>query len=110
MSVSSPKLIFFVTLDWFFCSHFLRRAVVAREAGYELLVRTDVDRHGEVIRNAGLRLLPLPLSRRSLNPFAAMLALVRVVGVYRRKQPGVNHHVALKPILLGWGEIGRAHV
>ncbi|MCA3132398.1 MAG: glycosyltransferase family 4 protein [Rhodocyclaceae bacterium] len=101
MTPPRPKLIFFVTVDWFFCSHFLGRAVAAREAGYEVLVLTDVDRHGEVIRNAGLGLLPLPLSRRSLNPFAALLALVRVVLVYRREKPDVIHHVALKPILLG---------
>jgi glycosyltransferase involved in cell wall biosynthesis len=101
MNRARPKLIFFVTVDWFFCSHFLGRAVSAREAGYEVLVLTDVDHHGEVIRAAGLRLQHLPISRSSLNLFGALLALLRIVRVYRCEQPDLIHHVALKPILLG---------
>ncbi|WP_153133167.1 glycosyltransferase family 4 protein [Dechloromonas hortensis] len=101
MNRSRPKLLFFVTVDWFFCSHFLGRAIAAREAGYEVLVLTDVDRHGDIVRNAGLRLLPLPIRRSSLNPFGALLALVRILSVYRKEQPDLIHHVALKPILLG---------
>ncbi len=95
------KLIFLVTVDWFFCSHFLERAVAAREAGYEVLIITNVDRHGDVIRNAGLRLVHLAISRRSLNPFGALLTLLRIVKIYRKEQPDLIHHVALKPILLG---------
>lgn len=98
---SRPKLIYHVTVDWFFCSHFLARAVAAKQAGYEVLVLTNVDRHGEVIRDAGLRLAPLTISRRSLNPFAALMTLLRIFAVYRRERPDLIHHVALKPILLG---------
>ena len=101
MSRARPKLIFFVSVDWFFCSHFLGRAVAAREAGYEVLVLTDVSRHSEMIRAEGLRLKHLPISRSSLNPFGALLALLRIVRVYRREQPDLIHHVALKPILIG---------
>ena len=98
---TSPKIVYFVTVDWFFCSHFLERAVAAREAGYEVLVLANVDRHGDIIRAAGLRMLSLPISRSSLSPFGALLALLRIVRVYRRERPDLIHHVALKPILLG---------
>ena len=101
MNQARPRLIFVVTVDWFFCSHFLGRAVAAREAGYEVLVLTDVDRHGDIVRNAGLRLLPLPISRSSLNPFGALLAMLRIARIYRSEQPDLIHHVALKPILIG---------
>lgn len=101
MTRAKHKLLFFVSVDWFFCSHFLDRAIAARDDGYEVVVLTNVDRHGEVIRNAGLRLLPLPLSRSSLNPLAGLMALVRIVNIYLREQPALLHHVALKPILLG---------
>ncbi len=101
MKRSRPRLIFFVTVDWFFCSHFLGRARAAQAAGYEVLILTGVDRHGETIRNAGLRLLHLPISRRSLNPVAALLTVLRILNIYRREQPDLIHHVALKPILLG---------
>jgi len=101
MNQARPRLIFVVTVDWFFCSHFLGRAIAAREAGYEVLVLTDVDRHGDIVRNAGLRLLPVPISRGSLNPFGALLAMLRIARVYRSEQPDLIHHVALKPILIG---------
>src|SRR5690606_33087784 len=75
MRQSRPKLLFFVTVDWFFCSHFLGRAVAAQQAGYEVIVLTRVERHGEIIRDAGVRLLPLKISRSSLNPLGALRAL-----------------------------------
>jgi len=96
-----PKLVFLVTVDWFFCSHFLGRAIAAQQAGYEVIVLTRVERHGEVIRDAGLRLLPFKISRSSLNPMDALRALIHVVRVYRTEVPDIVHHVALKPILLG---------
>lgn len=101
MTWARPKLLYFVTVDWFFCSHFLERATAAHEAGYDVLVLTNVDRHGEMISAAGLRLLHLPISRSSLNPFGALLDLLRIMLIYRREQPDLIHHVALKPILLG---------
>ncbi len=101
MNLAKPRLIFLVSVDWFFCSHFLRRAIAARNAGYEVLVLTDVNLHGDIIRNAGLQLLPLSISRNSVNPLGVLILLLRIVRVYRREQVDLIHHVALKPILIG---------
>jgi glycosyltransferase involved in cell wall biosynthesis len=101
MQRSSPKLVYFVTVDWFFCSHFIDRAVAAREAGYEVVVVTHVDRHRDLITNVGLRLLPLQVSRSSLNPLQAIAALLQLIRIYKIERPDLIHHVALKPILLG---------
>ena len=101
MSYSRPKLLYFVTVDWFFCSHFLSRAVAAREAGFEVLVLTRVTRHGDQIEAAGLRLLHLDIDRRSMDPVAGLMTLLRVIRVYKNERPVLLHHVALKPILLG---------
>ena len=95
------KLLFLVTEDWFFCSHFLARAVAAREAGYEVLVVARVRQHGELIRRAGLRLVPLELSRRSMNPFLELRLLWEIWRIYRRERPDIVHHIAVKPILYG---------
>jgi glycosyltransferase involved in cell wall biosynthesis len=101
MQRCSPKLMYFVTVDWFFCSHFIARAVTAREAGFEVVVVTHVGRHRDVITNAGLRLLPLQISRSTLNPFQAIAALLQLIRIYKTERPDLIHHVALKPILLG---------
>ena len=92
------KLLFIVTEDWYFVSHRLPLAVVAQAAGFDVAVATRVSVHGEVIRSAGIRLIPFELSRRGGNPLTEVVALWRL---YRREQPDLVHHVALKPVMLG---------
>lgn len=96
-----PKLLFFVTVDWFFCSHFMDRAIAARDAGFEVIVMARVGNERERIQGHGLRLIPIDIDRRSLSPFAAISALLQVIKAYRRERPEIVHHVAIKPILLG---------
>jgi glycosyltransferase involved in cell wall biosynthesis len=102
VSGTAPRrLLFLVTEDWYFCSHRLGLARAAIEAGYEVAVACRVDRHGEKITAVGIRLFPLALSRRSLNPFHLLAAIWRIRRLYRDFAPDVVHHVALKPAILG---------
>ncbi len=96
-----PKLLYLITEDWFFCSHFFDRAVAARKDGFEVLVVTRIRTHDETIRAAGLRLLPLEINRGGLNPFSDLVVLWRIIRLYRSERPDLVHHVALKPIVLG---------
>lgn len=95
------KLLYFVSEDWYFCSHRLPLAVAAKDAGYDVVVVTRVAVHGEHICGAGLRLVPFEMSRRALNPFLEAWVLWRLVRVYRREKPDIVHHVAMKPVLYG---------
>ena len=95
------KLIFFVTEDWYFCSHRLPLAVAAKAEGYDVAVITRVTAHGDPIRNAGLRLIPFNISRRSMNPFRELAAVFRLWAIYRSERPDIVHHVAMKPVLYG---------
>jgi glycosyltransferase involved in cell wall biosynthesis len=95
------KLVFFVTEDWYFCSHRLSLAIAAKEAGYEVTVVTRVKNHGERIRTAGLNLIPLDLSRRGINPFTELKIIFRLISIYKSERPVIVHHVALKPVLYG---------
>ncbi len=94
-------VLFFVTEDWFFVSHFLDRAMAARDAGYRVVVLTHVDRMGPVITGAGLTLMPLALVRKSRNPLREWLTLLSIYRVYRRERPDIVHHIAVKPIVYG---------
>lgn len=96
-----PTLIFVVTEDWFFCAHRLPAARAAREAGFDVAVATRVQAHGERILAEGLRLVPMDWRRRSLNPFSELGVIASLVRLYRREQPALVHHVALKPVLYG---------
>lgn len=93
-----PKLLFVVTEDWYFVSHRLPLGAAAVKQGYEVVVATRVRNHGDAILNAGIRLIPFELSRRSGNPFKEIWSLFRL---YRSERPEIIHHVALKPVIFG---------
>lgn len=95
------KLLYLITEDWFFCSHFMERAMAAKAAGYDVLVVTRVVNKGPQIVDAGLRLMHLPLGRSSLNPFSAVWSMVRLALIYWRERPDLVQHIAMKPIFLG---------
>jgi glycosyltransferase involved in cell wall biosynthesis len=99
--MARKKLIYLISEDWFFCSHFIDRAVASRVEGFDVVVITRVRAHGRQITEAGLRLLPLEFERRNLNPFSDLRVLWRIARLYRAEQPDLVHHIALKPILLG---------
>lgn len=101
MPPASRKLVFLVTEDWFFASHFWVRALAARAAGWQV---TLVAREGEAaarIRASGIEVIPVDFIRRRLNPFAELAFTFALSRLYRRLRPDVLHHVALKPIVLG---------
>jgi glycosyltransferase involved in cell wall biosynthesis len=95
------KLLYLISEDWFFCSHFMDRAKAAQAEGFEVLVLTRESRHGHLIREAGFRLLPLAMERSSTNLWKEALVLRQVWSTYRRERPDLVHHVALKPIIYG---------
>ena len=64
-----PKLLYFVSVDWYFVSHRLPLAVAAKEAGYDVTVVTQVLKDGATIRDAGLKLAPITIGRASLHPW-----------------------------------------
>ncbi|MFQ5643174.1 MAG: glycosyltransferase family 4 protein, partial [Thiogranum sp.] len=102
VNVSTQKIILFlVTEDWYFCLHRLPVARAARDAGFRVLIATQVDEHGEVIEREGFTLIPMRWRRRSLNPLHALSEVRQIAAIYRKYSPDLVHHVALKPSLLG---------
>lgn len=95
------KLIFFVSEDWYFCSHRLPLAIAAKKAGYNVTVITRVNECGNIIEQAGLKLVPLNLKRRSTNVFSEMYLLIQLYKIYQNEKPDIVHHIALKPVLYG---------
>jgi glycosyltransferase involved in cell wall biosynthesis len=96
------KLLFVVTEDWYFLSHRLPIAEAALRAGYEVAVATRVTERGNEIFERGFKLIPLQrFKRESLSPPNEALAIAELRSVYRREQPDIIHHVALKAVMYG---------
>jgi len=99
--MTQPKLLYLLSEDWFFCSHFLDRAVAAQRAGYDVVVVANENKHGDQIREKGLRFEPLSYDRSGVNIFKELQFLYKIFGLYKKEQPDIVHHVSAKPIFYG---------
>lgn len=96
-----PRLLFLITVDWFFASHFLDRAIAARRAGYDVLVLTHLQHEAARLRAAGLVVTHWQVHRRGLNPLTELRAFWQLLRAYRQLRPDLVHQIALKPIVYG---------
>lgn len=99
--MNAPKILYLVTEDWFFCSHFLERAKAARHAGYEVTVVARTREHAAAITGHGLRLIPINLERRGKNVLREFRLIRELITVYKAEKPSIVHQIALKPIIYG---------
>ncbi len=95
------SLIFIVTEDWFFASHFLPMLRAAREAGFTPAVICRVGRHRAVIEAEGGRVIPLDADRGRRELGAAMSTIRQLRRILRAEKPHIVHLIALWPIALG---------
>lgn len=101
MRSAGPRLLFVVTEDWFFCSHFLPMARAARAAGFDVSVACRVRAHRDRLEAEGLRVIPIEAERRSLNPLSVLGAVARLRTAIAAERPDIVHLIALRAILTG---------
>ncbi|MGO4736151.1 glycosyltransferase family 4 protein [Bosea sp. 2KB_26] len=101
-----PKLLFVVTEDWFFASHFLPMARAARELDLDVVVIARERQHRRVIEATGARLIALEAERGSLSPLALLRQVQTLKRLITAERPDILHCIALKPIALA-GLAGR---
>lgn len=99
--MEKQKLFFVVTEDWYFYSHRRPMIKAAQDCGFAVSVITNVGDCRAVIEALGVEVIPFSFERRSLNVWQAMCQIFRLAGIYRREQPRIVHHIAMKPVLLG---------
>ncbi len=54
-----PKILYLVTEDWFFVSHFLPMAQAARDCGLQVAVATRVREDGERLKAEGFSVIAI---------------------------------------------------
>ena len=95
------KIIFNITEDWFFLSHFLSRALSAKRNGFEIYVCCNETNKKNVIESYGIKFIRLPYKRASINPLYETYILIRLIFIIINVRPDLVHNVALKPIIQG---------
>jgi glycosyltransferase involved in cell wall biosynthesis len=99
---SKPKLMFFISEDWYFWSHRLPIAIAARDTGWEVYLVTRVSTFKERIQKENIHLIPLTKFRRRLqSPVKELLSFYEILKIYQKIKPDIIHQVAFKPVILG---------
>ena len=101
MNVVPRHLVYVITEDWFFASHFLDRAKAAVGKGYKVSVITRCRETAREFRQYGLAPINIEFSRRGLNPITELLTIFQLRTILKRIKPDIVHQVALKPVVLG---------
>lgn len=96
-----PKILYLVTEDWYFYSHRLPLARAAKQDGFDVVIATQVNHHGDAITAEGFRLIPISLRRRTMGPFRELMAIWQLLRLYRAEKPSIVHQVGMKPVIYG---------
>jgi glycosyltransferase involved in cell wall biosynthesis len=108
LHVSPPRLLYVVSEDWYFLSHRLPMARVARDAGFEIHVATRVVDGAAAIEAEGFKLHSIPFTRGRVAIFSALNTVFALRRIHRDIAPALAHHVALQAAVLGsLASIGR---
>lgn len=95
------RILYIVNDSAFFVSHRLPLAVAAKEQGHDVYVASGgVEKIG-TIEAAGLIHIPIPLSRKGMNPLLELKLLLHLAKVIMYLKPDLVHLVTIKPVLYG---------
>ena len=94
------RVLYAISEDWFFTSHFQERALRHHAKGAVIGVATH---HGSssLQRNDEFHRFDMDTERGSLNVLADVRAVFQLTRAIRRFRPDILHCVAMKPILFG---------
>jgi len=95
------KILFNITEDWFFLSHFLSRALSAKKNGFEIYVCCNETSKKQIIEDYGINFISLPYKRPNINPIYEIYILIRLILIVSNVKPDIIHNIALKPIIQG---------
>lgn len=99
--MAKPKVMYWISEDWYFWSHRLGLARAARDAGWDVAIATRVHEHGDRIRAEGFSLTHIDMARRVAAPWRDAENIAQIFAAYRRERPDVVHQVGMKQMLYG---------
>lgn len=95
------RIVLFANTDWYLYNFRRSLLLALRDRGHDLLLLSPPGPYGERLRGLGMRWEPVPMVRRSLNPFTEAVLLYRLWRLLRRESPGLVHSFTLKCAVYG---------
>jgi glycosyltransferase involved in cell wall biosynthesis len=96
-----PKILYLVTEDWFFVSHFLPMAQAARDCGLQVAVATRVRADGERLKAEGFSVIAIESRRGSFSPLRSLRDFFQAFKIVRDERADIVHCIALRPVVIG---------
>src|SRR5579864_1721559 len=96
-----PKILYLVTEDWFFVSHFLPMAQAARDCGLDVAVATRVRQDGERLKAEGFSVIPIESKRGSVSLVGGLRDFFQSFKIVRAERADIVHCIALRPVVIG---------
>ncbi len=96
-----PKILYLITEDWFFVSHFMPMARTARNLGFDVAIAARLGDKAGRLAAEGFRPISLNTKRGSSGLFEALRSVIDTYRVVRAERPDIVHCIALRPVVLG---------
>ncbi|MBE7220786.1 MAG: glycosyltransferase, partial [Caulobacteraceae bacterium] len=95
-------MLFVISEDWFFASHFLGLAEAVRDAGFAVSVHCRINDPALQARfeRSGLRVLPSSYDRGAAGRRGDLAQIARFHRLFRRERPDVVHVISLRMVLI----------
>jgi glycosyltransferase involved in cell wall biosynthesis len=95
------KCLLFANTDWYLYNFRRSLAAALRDAGHDVLLVSPPGPYGEKLRALGLRWVPAPMHRRSLNPLRELGLLFWLWRLARAEKPQIVHGFTIKCAVYG---------
>lgn len=98
-NLQGRRIALFGNTDWYLYNFRLSLARRLREEGAQLLLVSPDGEYGPKLRELGFDWRPLPMERRSLNPFAEARLIATLAGLLKRERIEIVHGFTIKPAI-----------
>ncbi len=95
------KILLFANTDWYLYNFRRSLALALQKARHEVVLLSPPGPYGEKLNALGLRWIPAPMDRLSLNPIRELRLLLWLVRCIRREQIDLIHGFTIKSAVYG---------
>lgn len=95
------KIVLFANTEWYLYNFRRNLALALQAAGHDVLLLSPPGSYGEKLQECGLRWIPVPMARRSLNPFREMALVLWLRNFLRHEYVDLVHGFTIKGAVYG---------
>jgi len=95
------KILLFANTEWYLYNFRRTLALALQDAGHDVVLLSPSGPYGEKLQALGLRWIPVPMDRRSLNPFREMALVLWLRQLMRQERVDLVHGFTIKGAVYG---------